>query len=380
MTPGRKATLRLLATALATALGASVAAAGDENGDVYPRLDVEVDVEIEYDGAIESDDPETHEVFTLTEPAITFTALPGLTFEAGLVLEPVEDLMPGEDRFFGDHGFYVEQLLVRYEQDEFSVFGGKFNPTFGVAWDIAPGIFGTEIGEDFYEQVERIGFGGSLTFGGDGIGGPGFGTHRLTGQTYFADTSFLSESAITNRGDVDLSDGGPANTESLESFSITLDGTDFIDGPGSVSYSLGLVRNAEGVTETEDEVGISAALYGSFEIDEHTAIEPLIEFVHFDGAEGVDQDRDILTAGGALLYDQWNLALVYSGAWSDPNAIGIEDVDVTLFQATAGYSFDFGLDVDAGYKYIDEEVDGVSTVSHFVGVLLHYAFGFSIPD
>ncbi len=49
---------------------------------------------------------------------------------------------------------------------------------------------------------------------------------------------------------------------------------------------------------------------------------------------------------------------------------------VDQIQISAGHSFDFGVDVDIGYKFMDDE--GVE--SHVVGVLLHYAFDFAVPD
>ena len=126
-----------------------------------PRLEVEIDVEIQNDWTFDSDDPdaELNDLFTTTEPAVALHLLPGLSIQSGLVLEPVKDPGPSDDRFFEDHGFFAEQLYLLYETDDFSLHGGKFNLPFGVAWDLAPGVYGTDVAEDFYEQVERIGLG-----------------------------------------------------------------------------------------------------------------------------------------------------------------------------------------------------------------------------
>ena len=74
-------------------------------------------------------------------------------------------------------------------------------------------------------------------------------------------------------------------------------------------------------------------------------------------------------------YGPWNAALAYSQVWTDTNDATLEDRDVQQFQISAGYAFDFGLDIDVGYKFNeDEEVE-----SHAVGVIFHYAFGVAIP-
>ena len=83
------------------------------------------------------------------------------------MFEPVQDPDPGDDRFLEDHGLYAEELFVNYETGHFAGYAGKFNPSFGTAWDLAPGIFGTDLAED-YEITERIGLGGALKFGGEG--------------------------------------------------------------------------------------------------------------------------------------------------------------------------------------------------------------------
>ena len=346
--------------------------------EAFPRLEVEVDIELQNDLTFESDDrdAEQNELFTTTEPALGLYLLPGLSIQAGLVLEPVKDPAARDDRFFEDHGLFAEQLYLTYEQDAFSLYGGKFNLPFGVAWDLAPGVYGTDVAEDFYEQVERIGFGGSVTFGGDGLGGAGFGEHTFSAQTFFLDTSALSESLITERGRTRESDGGVGNTEDFSSFAFSLDGGDFPGLPVDLNYHLGVIYQEGGEGDPEDELGFAAGLYGGVEITDDLSIEPIVEFVHFEDAEGLDQQRDIVTAGAAVLYGPWNLSLSYSGVFTDPGQDDVEDLDLDQYQISAGYAFDFGLDVDLGYKFVEEE----DVETHVVGVILHYVFDFTLSN
>lgn len=361
---------------LAPVLLATAALAEDEAEDPTPRIEFELDVEIQDDWTFDSDDPDGsfNNLFTTTEPAIAVHLFPGLSLQGGFVLEEVRNTTPGEDREFQEHGFYAEQLFLQYEHDAFSVFGGKFNPSFGIAWYLAPGIYGTEVAEDTYEQTERIGFGGALNFGGAGIGGDGFGEHSLTAQTFFLDTSVFSESLGTNKGPVRLSDGGPSNTEDLSSFSVTLDGV-FPDLPASPGYHLGVIRQEGGQGDPEDEVGVAAGLFAAIELAEDLTLEPLLEYVHLFDAEAQDQERDVITGALGLYYGPWNMAVSHASSFTDRNDPMLDPADLHTTQVSAGYSFDFGLDVDLGYKYVQEN----STDSHTVGVLFHYNVDFAVP-
>ena len=367
----------LVALGLFGGIGVATSAWAEDEAQSFPRFEAEIDIEIQDDWTFDSDDPdaELNDLFTTTEPALALYLLPGLSIQSGLVLEPAADPDPGEDRYFEDHGAFAEQLYLLYEHELFSLYGGKFNLPFGVGWDLAPGVYGTDVAEGFYEQVERIGGGGAVNFGGDGIGGEGFGQHRLSAQTYFADTTFLSESALKNRGRARESDGGVSNTEDFSSVAFSLDGGGFPGAPLDLNYHLGVMYQGRGEGDPEDELGFAAALHGGIELAEGVTLEPILEYVHFDNAGGARLDRDIFTAGFGLSHGPWNAAFSYSGVFTDPDDPA-DDLDVNQFQVSAGYAFDFGLDFDLGYKFVEEE--GVD--SHVFGGILHYVIDFSVPD
>lgn len=363
-------------TAVCAFLGAASLVAGPaaaQSDATYPRVDGEVLIELQDDYTADSDDPdaEINDLFTTTEPYLSFKATRRLSLEAGFVLEPVRDPEPGEDRVFDDHGLYAEQLFLNYAGGGFDLYGGKFNPSFGTAWDIAPGIYGTDLAED-YEITERIGAGGALVFGEGGLGGDGFGTHRLAANTFFADTTFMSQSVFADRGELDEADGGISNTEDFSSFSVTLDGEGFSAAP--IGYHLGVQHQEGGVGDSDDRSGIVAGLNGSFAIGEDTAVEPLVEVAAFDGFDGSDQDRTYLTTGATVLHGPWNAALSYTGRFIDTAGPG-GDPDDGQIQLSGGYTFANGITADVGYKYVEEDhVD-----SHVIGVLVTYQFDFSIP-
>ncbi len=355
-----------LAAAAAGLLALPAQAAGDAAS--YPRLAVDIPIEIQNDGTYDSEDrdQERNDLFTDTEPEVTLEVLPGLSLRAHFVLEPVRDPEPREDRFFEDHGLFVEDLVAAYESERFSAFGGKFTPNFGVAWDAAPGIYGTDFAEDGYEFSERIGFGGGVTVGNERAG-----EHTLSASTFFLDTSVLSRSLFRGRGEVDLADGGVSNTEDFSSFAVALDGGGMAALPG-LAYHLAFIRQAGGRGDAEDERGVAVAATRPFPLGGELTAEPLVEYVRFFDADGVPgRDREFLTTSVRLGWRRWNLTLSRTGR--DTDGGGVDDSD-NLFQISAGYEFAFGLTADLGWRRLSEE----NVTSETVGALLTYTYVFAL--
>ena len=64
-----------------------------------------------------------------------------------------------------------------------------------------------------------------------------------------------------------------------------------------------------------------------------------------------------------------------SSSFTERDDPTLDPADIHSTQVSAGYSFDFGLDVDLGYNFVQEN----SVDSHTVGVLFHYNIGVSVP-
>jgi len=376
--PDARNAVRAMA-ALAAGIWAEPSAAAAES---YPFISGDIAVEVQNDWTYRSQDNanERNDLFTKTEPTLVMHFIKGLTLTTHGVLEPIRDPKPGKDRTFGDEGFYIQDLFGQYEHDAFSVLGGKFTPNFGRAWDIAPGIYGTDFAED-YELAERIGFGGSYTFGGDGVG-----EHTVSASVFFLDTSALSDSIINSRGRKRLSDGGPSNTESPESFAIALDGGKFphlLFGqtvPGStpvkgLTYQVAVVSQAPGKGSSSRETGVVASLAHEFPVSNMLTLQPLFEYAHFFDAEGVDgQDRYYVSAGATAVWQEnWNFALSYTRRETMPS--DGSNVGDNLFQVSGGYKFDVGLGANVGYRYSEKD----DVTDHTIGMLLTYNLEFGKP-
>ena len=341
--------------ALAT-MALPVVAAAEES---YPKISGEVAIEVENDRTYKSDDSaaELNDLYTTTEPELVIAFSPNLSVVAHGVLEPVVDAT--DDRVLEDHGFYLQELTLNYETDRFGLFAGKFTPNFGIAWDVAPGVYGTDFAGD-YEIAEQIGAGGSISFGAEGAG-----THTLSASSFFADTTVFSQSAFNNRGRTRKSDGGVGNTEDFSSFAAALDGGEMAALPG-FGYHIAYIHRAKGEGDASDENGLAVAAQYETEINE-VSLFAVAEYASFSDAEGVDgQDRTYLTTGVQFGWQGWNLALSRTGRDTD----GGDDDE--LYAVSAGYEFESGLTVDVGWKTAEE--GGVD--SDTVGLLVGYTLSF----
>ena len=331
----------------------------------YPRISGEVLVEIQNDWTYDSDDrdAELNDLFTTTEPVLIGHLVPGLSILVHGVLEPIEDPEARDDRAFDDHGFFIEDFYLQYESDFFSLKGGKFTPEFGLAWDLAPGVYGTDFAEDTYEFSERIGIGGSLTLRSDHLG-----EHVISASTFFLDTSFLAHSLLDGRDEVNRSDGGVSNTEDFSSFALAVHGQ--IPALPNFHYHIGAIHQEDGRGDETGEGGFVVAGEFTAEIQELSAV-PFVEYVYFDDADGVaGATRDLLTTSLALYWRGWNLALSRTGR--DTNLPDEAETDDELFQVSAGYEFEFGLTLDAGWRVAEEEdID-----SEILGILATYTLAF----
>jgi len=329
-------------------------------GESYPKISGELAIELENDWTFDSDDDaaELNDLYpTLTlGTAIEFT--PELSVNLEATLEPVEDAT--DDRAFEDLGAYVNILTVNYDTDMFGVYAGKFTPNFGIAWDAAPGIFGADLNEDL-ELAEMLGLGGYVNFNATG-------THTISTSVFFQDTTFLSDSLGKSRGPLDEDDGGPANTESLSSFAVALDGG--FEAVEGFRYHLGFTSLAEGDDGNENQYGYVAGAEYEIAVNDAVTLTPLVEFAHLENAGGVDGDEtQYATAGISLGYDNWTISTTYQDRSTET---GGTDVDDYVYDFTVGYAFDFGLEVAAAYRAAEED----NVDSQGLGVLVGYTIEF----
>lgn len=288
----------------------------------------------------------------------------GWTFSLDAVLEPVVDPV-GDEAFEGEDAF-IETLSVQYAAESFTVYGGKINPAFGSAADLAPGLYGVEAGEA-YQITEAIGVGGDISLNSlvrlDG-------EHVLSAALFTADRSFLSGSLGGLREELQLSDGGLANTEGLQSVAFSLDGV-LANGLG---YTVGHRRLA---TETPGETDESATVVGLNYVwpeDSGLNLSLMGEVAASRNADGVDgANRDFYTAGGTLGLGNWGFGGWFVNAiasgWDENATAG--DADVRKLELSVGHALVEALVLEVGVQDVRES--GVSET--VIGARLAWEFG-----
>lgn len=340
-------------------LAAVQLAQAEEPAAAYPRVSGELVITIEDDFTFSSDDPaaELNDLYSDSELLTEFQFSPSVKLVSLLHFEPVKD--PTNDQAFADQGFYVEELYLQYDNDRFSLYGGKIHPAFGLAWESAPGVFGTDFAED-YEIAERIGAGFEVPFLAFG------GEHAVSAGAFFADTTILSNSAFTNRGRLDKADGGVSNTETPESFSLALDG----DVPAlPFRYHLGGQYQKRGSGDPEDQSGFAGGLTFERSLSDDTSLEGIAEAAYIVNQDGQPGDAYYTTVGGIYNFGPW--AAMASYTLRDQHSGSTDH----LANFTLGYQVEVGpgeLGIEAGYRFARE--GGLN--SHGLGAIIGYSIGF----
>ncbi|MEP2639988.1 hypothetical protein [Roseobacter sp.] len=314
------------------------------------RFSADFTAEIETDFTFDSDDADSEitDTFLTIEGALSYHLTDNVSLNATLLIEPVTDA--DDDRFLENHGFFAEELFLSFGVGQSDVTIGKFNPTFGTAWDAAPGIYGVDFAED-YEITERVG--AAVDFGFAFAGGD----HTVQVAAFQADRTFLSDSLGRERGQLDINSGGVSNTTGIESFSVALSG-EF----GNTNYNAGLQRQGAGNGDADDQTG---AVFGLNQVlDTALPIEVLGEVAYFDAFDGTDNSATIATFGSSVAFDAFTLSGVFA----------IRDVEEApvdrLYTVSVEKELVPGLTGSVGYRFGQE--DGVD--SNALGVLLAYEF------
>lgn len=365
----------VFALALMSGAMATPVLAGGEGGGVYPRFEGELSVELESDHTFRSDTPDSK--ITDTYPTIELGGgllfSPNFSVQGTFVLEPVEvppGAAPGDDLFFDDVGGYVEELYAQFLFGPVRLFAGKFDAAFGQAWDLTPGIYGTDFAEE-YELVERVGAGFGVSVQATVVG-----DLDLTASLFTMDTSQLSRSIFAKRDQVKTSDGGAGNSGELDSFSITLDGRN-IPMLSGIAWHLGYSHQEKGKTadDLSDETGLVAGLYGSHKLSDTISLEWVGEIAQLQNVGGGPDDVTYYTLGGVLTFsERYNLAIAHTTRSFDIAAGA--DIDDTNTQFSVGMEIHDGWSLDVGYKITEEN----NVESETVGVLLAKTFAFNTGE
>lgn len=330
------------------ALGLATAAQADSDSGPFSA---EFSIELQSDFNYDSTDPtaEINNTYATIESALSYAFTSRTSLNAGLVFEQLVD--PTSDSFLEDHGLYVEELYFSHDFGRAQLILGKFNPAFGVAWDAAPGLYGTDFAED-YEITEKLGAAVTVPFEAGG------GEHELSFALFNADRTILSDSIGEERGQNNRAAGGVSNTSSPESLAVSLSGSF-----GNTGYNLGVQHQERGRGDLADQTGFVAGVTHMFDTGS-VPVEVLAEFAYFDDFDGSRNSARYGTLGVAAPVGPVTLSAVYS----------VRDVQTMptdrLVTVSAEMEFADGLTGAIGYRHGREDGEKTQTI----GTLLVYEF------
>lgn len=339
----------------------------------FPALSGEIEIELQVDRVYDPPAGARRRTtgFAEIEMGLGLALTEALSISSTFKIEPRRE--HAGSALFRSEGGVVEELFLRYAKDDFSVLGGKFSPGFGIAWDAAPGIYGSEFAED-YELTERLGGGIAYNLDAETLG-----KHRIGLNVFTLDTTLLSESigsrpvfgaeGTERPGRFRRWQGGAGNTGSLDSVSVTLDGSE-VQALWGLSYHLGYRHQPKGVDGVADEKGYAAALKYDFEIDWDTKLTPLVEYVELRKFGGLDRKARYITAAAVFETGPWEFS-----ASTTLRRITAPDTErVSDWLRTIGVAYSFTDDLKLSAAWARSRQEGAST--SVFGVQLRYGIEF----
>jgi len=351
-------------------LGASVLCfthLANAQAQTIPNISGEVGIELQNEYTASSDDNSVdgyNNIFFKAEIEPTVQFNENFSLDGLFVFDGVQDVESNKHNFFDNEAAFIEGIKLNYQWDNWSVFAGKFDPVFGAVFDV-DGIWSDDFAGD-YEITERLGFGGHYSFSENS-----FGDYTIHASTFFADTTFLSSSIITKVDKTKKSDGGVSNTESFDSFAVSLDG-DNIAGIEGLNYKVAYQSQAAGDADDDAnrQTGYALTLGHSLPVSSRINTDVLAEFVDVNHYEGADVDAQYYTATASTTIDEaWNVTASYTHRKVDMTGTDSND---HLFQLSGEYDFGQGTAAEIGYRYSEESNED----TNIIGGLISHTFEF----
>ncbi len=346
----------------------------------YPNVTGQILFESRNDHVISTNKQgvEANNAFINIEPDFSLNINEHWSAKTGLRILPVSDRKydyPERSRTFlgdgrglnqDDTGVVIEELKVNFENEDMKFFAGKFNPTFGTMYRRTKriGLFVTDITEE-YELREKIGLGVAALLEDS----------EITLNGFFNDTTGLSGSGINNRKREDRNDGLAGNTQTLSSYSITMEGEKLF-GVHDLFYNIGY--RSLGVDKIQDNARESAYTINVEylkKLGKDTSLIPLIEIVkikNFTGRE--NRNAEYMTLSLMAKYSGWNasVASVYRNIDNNYAQANRDKSRDNLLQLSVGYKFTNNIAIDVSRASLKEDGHKGS----LIGVIVSYLYKF----
>lgn len=256
---------------------------------------------------------------------------------------------------FRSEGLIMRQLYATVRPVEgVAVYGGKIHPKFGSAWGDTPGLF-YNFGSD-YEQDEKIGFGLELKLPET------LGKAALTAETFYTDTSFLSNSIGARPATDDTTadrakrirafGGGQANTGKFNNYTVALRGK-APPGLDGLKYQLSYTHEEVRLPNERPEDGGSASASYKIDLTHKIDMTPFVEYTRFTNTGGRNGLTRAYTLGGlAFNYGKWELDLAGGQRNSRGQLDGTQDDRAFQENVSLQYEIMDHLKLGVGYNHV----------------------------
>ena len=270
----------------------------------------------------------------------------------------------GRNSYYQDHPLFTDELNLSYHYQNFAIRLGQFLPRVGFRPDRFPGIWGYQPIHE-YEIRDRVGISGHAFYNA-----PNFGRHSIDAATFFANTTFFSDSFFSRRGHRSLRDGGVANTETLDSFSVSIAGRDVVP---NLEYRIGYSKQARAknpvIEDASSETRFSLSAKYRYRFASRLYGNMTVEYMDIDDFLGLEgNQRNQSTVAFALQSGNWQHVVQYSHA-----ALAGSDTE-GIFQISSGYRVSKSVILHLGYQ----QSRGEGEVIKRIGGMLEYELDFSI--
>ena len=159
--------------------------------------EVQTSVEADYNGR-QGPLRSSGNLFTESLLATYLLAPGGFVVNGVARLEQANRDQTGTGSVFANQALWLDELTLQWSTRSLDIYGGKFHPRFGSAWDRGPGLYGRDFGRE-YELTEKLGVGARFWLSDFREIYKTIGTHNLQIEVFRADRSPLSYSAFTPR-------------------------------------------------------------------------------------------------------------------------------------------------------------------------------------
>ena len=307
------------------------------------------------------------------EPTVSWQAYtwftPELTMNVNLALNQVNQGPTNDDWAAYGMGAQAGDVWLQWSDQRTGIIGGRFTAPFGLAPLLLPGVFDTNL-------VNNYNFGGLM--GGLGTlstGDEGLGIHALNASFFGIDTTFMANNVFVATPQAT----GPGTGGGVDSWSIGYSAENVPLIFPTLQWNLSYIQFGDGRGAPENQKGFNAGAYWQYVVNndgtdtldaQYWSVGPLVEYVRFWNADGLaDSDSEYFTVGIISNYGNWQTDFTWG--YQELSGSGQASPGRTqLFTANLGYNF-FGPQslVQVGYAYQDTEGQ---SINHQVGLQVNF--------